>query len=81
MTRKIFVQDRVKIDRFTGGAFETALFNQEPVFAVDDTQIKVIFEFRYGNNDDTLIASAQIGLLLLVLKDFVDTRFTTRWRK
>ena len=62
-----FVQNRVKIDRFTGGAFETALFDQEPVFAVDDTRIKVVFEFRYP--DENAMTLAQLGLLLLVLKD------------
>lgn len=64
-----FVQDRVKIDRFTGGAFESALFKQAPVFAIGDTQLKIIFDFRYHDLKHDSRAQAQMGLLLLVLKD------------
>ncbi|MEO1286653.1 MAG: hypothetical protein AAFV93_02715, partial [Chloroflexota bacterium] len=40
---------------------------QEPVFAIDDTRIDVVFTFRYRGLDTQ--TEAQLGLLLLVLKD------------
>jgi CRISPR/Cas system CSM-associated protein Csm3 (group 7 of RAMP superfamily) len=55
-------QSRVSIDRFTGGAFETALFNEQPAFGDQATtlQIKLVAQKpRKG----------EIGLLLLLLKD------------
>lgn len=64
------IQNRVKIDRFTGGAFDTALFDERPVFATDDTVIRLGFELHYPadlNKQQEL--DAQTGLLLLLLKD------------
>ena len=62
------IQNRVKIDRFTGGAFETALFEQQPVFAGDYTYVDLTLELRCPHNRDP-ITDAEIGLFLLVLKD------------
>ncbi len=56
------VQNRVSIDRFTGGARETALFNEQPAFGGDDTVLKL--EVRLLNPQNY-----EIGLLLLLLKD------------
>lgn len=56
------VQSRVKIDRFTGGAFPAALFSEQPVFGSPEASIKLDLTLR--NPKD-----AEIGLLLLVLKD------------
>ena len=56
------VQNRVAIDRFTGGARETALFNQQPVFGDEETHLTI--NLRLINPADH-----EIGLLLLVLKD------------
>jgi CRISPR/Cas system CSM-associated protein Csm3 (group 7 of RAMP superfamily) len=56
------VQNRVSIDRFTGGARETALFNERPAFGGDDTELTL--EVRLLNPQDH-----EIGLLLLLLKD------------
>jgi CRISPR/Cas system CSM-associated protein Csm3 (group 7 of RAMP superfamily) len=53
------VQSRVSIDRFTGGALDTALFNQQP--HIGGT---VKLKCRIKNPEDH-----EIGLLLLVLKD------------
>ena len=68
-----YIQNRVKIDRFTGGAYDTALFTEQPVFANDDTLITVNLELRLpaANDDDKykLMIDAQAGLLMLVLKD------------
>lgn len=56
------VQNRIRNDRFTGGAHATALFNEQPVFGGADAILTL---------DVTLInpKPAEIGLLLLVLKD------------
>jgi CRISPR/Cas system CSM-associated protein Csm3 (group 7 of RAMP superfamily) len=42
-----YIQSRVKIDRFTGGAFDTALFEEQPVFAKDDTRVPIVLEIRF----------------------------------
>ena len=56
------VVSRVKIDRFTGGSFPTALFNEQPVFGLDETAVRL----RLRVDDPT---PADKGLLLLLLKD------------
>jgi CRISPR/Cas system CSM-associated protein Csm3 (group 7 of RAMP superfamily) len=57
------VQTRVKIDRFTGGAFEGALFDAAPIFAKSDEKAtEISLKLRKPNE-------AEIGLLLLLLKD------------
>ena len=60
--RTDLVQSRVSIDRFTGGALDTALFNQQPAFGRDDTTIRVEVEIFAPR-------AYEIGLLLLLLKD------------
>ncbi len=56
------VQSRVSIDRFTGGARDTALFNEQPVWGRPDTCLTL--NLRVINPTE-----ADIGLLLLLLKD------------
>lgn len=56
------VQTRVKIDRFTGGAFPTGLFSEEPVFSQAGTEVCISLELHGP-------CKGQIGLLLLLLKD------------
>lgn len=61
------VVQRVKIDRFTGGSFPTALFSQQPVFpngSADDQTTTVEIALAVQNPTE-----ADIGLLLLLLKD------------
>jgi CRISPR/Cas system CSM-associated protein Csm3 (group 7 of RAMP superfamily) len=64
------VQNRVKIDRFTGGSYPGALFNQQPVFGRPNSattlKLKLILRQSSQNNTDF---KAQVGLLLLLLKD------------
>ncbi|GAB4156119.1 MAG: RAMP superfamily CRISPR-associated protein [Candidatus Promineifilaceae bacterium] len=60
--RTDLVQNRVSIDRFTGGARDTALFNEQPIWGLSETCVKV--DLRLINPD-----KAEIGLLLLLLKD------------
>ena len=57
-------QNRVAIDRFTGGSLQSALFNEKPVFPQESTshlKLKLTLE----EPDD-----AEIGLLFLTLRDF-----------
>lgn len=64
------VQTRVKIDRFTGGAFPQALFSQQPVFAgeSDPATVRIRLQLR-KTADANAFFHAEVGLLLLVLKD------------
>jgi len=56
------VQSRIKVDRFTGGAFPTALFTEQPVFGGPGSSVKVELSLRNPQPHE-------VGLLLLVLKD------------
>jgi len=56
------VQNRIRVDRFTGGAMENYLFNEAPVFGGKDSHFTV--ELTLCNPKDY-----EIGLLLLLLKD------------
>lgn len=56
------VQNRVSIDRFTGGARDTALFNEQPAFGDEDTLITAQIQLINPEKHE-------IGLLLLLLKD------------
>lgn len=61
------VQSRVKIDRFTGGSFPGALFSQEAAWGTDKTRINV--KLNLQGADSAVRKDAEIGLLLLLLKD------------
>ncbi len=65
------VQQRVKIDRFTGGAFPGALFNQQPLFGKPETRVHVKLSLRKPRNKDDaeMTHNAEIGMALLLLKD------------
>lgn len=57
------VQNRIRIDRFTGGVIDGALFNSEPVWTTGEEQIKLTFTIlKRATEDDK-------KLLLLLLKD------------
>jgi CRISPR/Cas system CSM-associated protein Csm3 (group 7 of RAMP superfamily) len=56
------VQNRIAIDRFTGGALRGALFNEQPIFGNDETNLVIKLELRQPKNHE-------IGLMLLLLKD------------
>lgn len=60
------IQNRVKIDRFSGGAVKTSLFNSEPLFDSVIDERKKCFKISLKL---TKYDNAYIGLLLLVLKD------------
>lgn len=56
------VQNRIAIDRFTGGAYHGALFDEQPIFGSDETLVTIELELRKPEG-------YEIGLLLLLLKD------------
>lgn len=56
------VQTRVKIDRFTGGAYPGALFSEQAAFAQDTTCVTLRLSMKSPTE-------GQVGLLLLLLKD------------
>ncbi|MDW8233851.1 MAG: RAMP superfamily CRISPR-associated protein [Roseiflexaceae bacterium] len=56
------VQNRIRIDRFTGSVHGTGLFNEQPVFGKEDTLVTIDLMLRNP-------ADAEIGLLLLAIKD------------
>jgi CRISPR/Cas system CSM-associated protein Csm3 (group 7 of RAMP superfamily) len=56
------VQNRIAIDRFTGGALHGALFNEQPIFGNDKTSLVIKLELRQPKD-------SEIGLLLLLFKD------------
>lgn len=56
------VQTRIAIDRFTGGAYHGALFQEQPIFPNNKTKLVLKLELRNPKE-------YEIGLLLLLLKD------------
>ncbi len=56
------VQNRIALDRFTGGAYHGALFDEQPVFGGDKTIVTIELELQKPEKHE-------IGLLLLLLKD------------
>lgn len=61
-------QDRVAIDRFTGGSLQSALFNEKPIYPCSlKTQTETNVRLRLIIEEPE---KAEIGLLLLTLRDF-----------
>jgi CRISPR/Cas system CSM-associated protein Csm3 (group 7 of RAMP superfamily) len=56
------VQNRIAIDRFTGGALDGALFAEQPVCPSPKNQVKLKLQLKQAS-------SSEVGLLLLLLKD------------
>lgn len=66
------VQNRVAIDRFTGGAYPGALFNEQPLFSKETTEITVVLRIAGGRSENGAAAPVperDAGLVLLLLKD------------
>lgn len=76
------VQNRIAIDRFTGGAYHGALFSEQPIFGIETKEEekkskKDKSKFQKGENSKHLELKLEllqpkeyeIGLLLLLLKD------------
>jgi CRISPR/Cas system CSM-associated protein Csm3 (group 7 of RAMP superfamily) len=64
---KPLVQNRIAIDRFTGGTLHGALFDEQPIYGGDKTVITLDLFLRQVN--DANQNNAEIGLLLLLIKD------------
>jgi len=58
------IQNRIKIDRFTGGTIKTALFNSMPLWSKDHCDESVNIIIKIKNYEDW-----EAGLILHVLKD------------
>ncbi len=58
------IQTRIKIDRFTGGTIESALFETEPIFSDNDKSKLISIKIMIDN-----FKPFEAGLMLLVLKD------------
>lgn len=58
------VQSRIKIDRFTGGVMNTALYSAQPLWPCSDTQSRVELKAIISN-----CQPCEAGLLLLAVKD------------
>ncbi len=56
------VMTRIKIDRFTGGAYESALFTEQPAIGKDETRLILNLDLRDPKEEE-------LGLILLLLKD------------
>ena len=56
------IQDRIRIDRFTGGVSPGALFDEQPFFPAEDSGVQFNLQVQEPQ-------AGQIGLLLLLLKD------------
>ncbi len=56
------VHTRLKIDRFTGGAYPGALFSEQPVWGTKDTTITIQLAIQQPKD-------SHLGLVLLLLKD------------
>ncbi len=63
------VHTRLKIDRFTGGAYPGALFSQQPVFANAPNSHDALGTHVTLHIDIDQPTDADVGLLLLLLKD------------
>ncbi len=59
-------QTRIKIDRFTGGSTQTALFDSMPLFRKDKTNPEKVINIKMSIKD---FKKYEAGLMLLVLKD------------
>ena len=70
---QLLYQTRVRIDRFTGGAYQGALFEQAPVYGKANTSVRFRIHVRNPKPEE-------IGLLLLILKDLWTERFAGRRR-
>lgn len=63
------IQNRIKIDRFTGGAYPGALFSEQPLFGKSEQKTQVTIQMEILKTKKATKFKAEIGLLLMVLKD------------
>jgi len=63
------IQNRIKIDRFTGGAYPGALFSEQPLFGKSEQKTQVTIDIKLLKTKNANKFKAEVGLLLMVLKD------------
>jgi CRISPR/Cas system CSM-associated protein Csm3 (group 7 of RAMP superfamily) len=67
---KPMLQNRIRIDRFTGGVIDGALFNSEPVWTTDKEDLQLTFTIdSFGKVKDEATQKLYKKLLLMLLKD------------
>ena len=66
-TKLDWIQNRIAIDRFTGGAYHGALFREQPVWPTQETTVTL--ELQIKPLAGKPVTDAEVGLLLLLLKD------------
>lgn len=71
--RHLQLHQRVSIDRFTGGAMESKLFNSVPVYP-DEEEITLNMRLKISENPSK--TQAQLGLLVFVFRDLNDKLFS-----
>lgn len=77
------VQPRVRIDRFTGGAVDSALFDSTPLMPEGEEpniKLQITLHEDKGNSNNA-VEKARVGLLLLVLKDLFTGRLAVGGEK
>ena len=57
-------QSRNRIDRFTGGTIDSALFTDKPIWQIDKSKATIAINLQVQNCDEK-----EAGLMLLVMKD------------
>lgn len=57
-------QSRNRIDRFTGGTIDSALFTDKPIWQTDKSKATIVINLQVQNCDEK-----EAGLMLLVMKD------------
>lgn len=75
---RLQLHQRVSIDRFSGGAMESKLFNSVPVYP-GENDITVNMRLKISNTDTE--TKAQLGLLLYILRDLNDKLFSVGGEK
>lgn len=68
-TVKPMLQNHIRIDRFTGGVIDGALFNSEPVWTTDKEDLQIICTIDRFKNIDEPTQKLYKKLLLMLLKD------------
>lgn len=63
------LQNRIRIDRFTGGVIDGALFNSEPIWTKEKEELEISFTIEHFKNTSDELKKNYKKLLLMLLKD------------
>lgn len=74
------LHQRVSIDRFTGGAVESKLFNSVPVYPDENPEVELRMKLQiskgFENSEIPSVTQAHLGLLIFILRDLNDKLFS-----